>query len=131
MLICLFIQYNSIIFVETIKNNSIMSILVGIKVEKIQVSPSYGSEGFGGGYSGTFNNVDVIKEGTHEELELYVKEKRDDVVKGIELFKTIDNDLLEFNEMTEEEFYKIQSKARKLVQFREYKKLLILEGKIV
>lgn len=110
-----------------------MSILVGITREEISSSPSYGLDGFGGGFNSSFNNLTIIKEGTVEELKTYVKKELVNVkiakLKTKKLENFINNEY--DNSMSEEEYNKESSLIQKFNRFSKFKQVMIIEGEVL
>ena len=105
-----------------------MSILVGIKQNHAS-GTFYGSEGLGG-ISMSATQLDILKEGSVDELKEYVKDLKSKSVKARELFYKIE-DNLEFSNMSEKEYEKAEDDYRKDTILDKYSKLMILEGIIL
>jgi hypothetical protein len=106
-----------------------MSILVGIKISTIH-SSSNDSDGYSCS-SDEITNMTIIKEGTTEELDDYVKEQLIDANNALKMFDELDDEIEFEHNMTKDAYNAKLDKAREMYKIKTFDQVLILEGKIV
>jgi len=105
-----------------------MAILIGIESQHASGS-SHTSDGYGG-FSIDTNSMDVIKDGTKEELIEYVKEHRKDEAFARKSLNKLEDEL-EYSNISQEEYEKLYDKYTQMLFLTRFSKLMILEGEIL
>jgi len=113
-----------VIFTEHLKLYT-MSILVGLKQN--EASGAYhGSDGFQG-FSMSATQLDILKEGTVDELKTYVTDMKSKSKVAKSIFQQIE-DKQEYSPISEKAYDNAYKEYRKATILDNYSKLMILEG---
>jgi hypothetical protein len=103
-----------------------MSILIGIKDEHASGS-SYNSEGYGG-FSIDAHSINIIKEGTVEELTKYVNDLRKAGKEASNVIDEMENEYGKYSSLSRDEWDDLYEKNLEKMSLMYYSRLLILEG---